>query len=163
MRLLLAANLNRRPKRLPRPKSVTLRAEFPNPDGSLLPGMFVQAQLNEGVRNDAILVPQQAVIRDQMGEAFVWVVSADKKVQRRPIVALRTVGNQWLVGHGLQTGEQVVTEGVQRLRNGIEVAATPANNVSVVMTFSDQEEPRSAIKTAEPEQAKLSGKPETEA
>lgn len=130
----------------PGTSSVTLRAEFPNPDGDLLPGMFVQTQLNEGVRNDAILVPQQAVSRDQMGEASVWVVGADNKVERRPIVALRTVGNQWLVGGGLADGEQVVTEGVQRLRNGIEVVAAPAENVSVVMDFSDpsQPEPESA-------------------
>src|SRR3546814_14392668 len=82
----------------PGTSSVTLRAEFPNPDGALLPGMFVQTQLNEGIRNDAILVPQQAVIRDQKGDAFVWVLGEDEKVQRRPIVALRTVGNQWQIG-----------------------------------------------------------------
>ena len=116
--------------------SVTLRAEFPNPDGDLLPGMFVQAELNEGVRNEAILVPQQAVVRDQKGNAAVWVLTEDGTVQRQPIEALRTVGNQWLVGSGLQGGEQVVTEGVHRLRNGIEVAASPAQNVSVVLDFS---------------------------
>lgn len=130
----------------PGTSSVTLRAQFPNPEGDLLPGMFVQAQLNEGVRNDAILVPQQAVMRDQMGEASVWVVGADNQVERRPIVALRTVGNQWLVGSGLQDGDQVVTEGVQRLRNGIEVAASPAGNVSVVLDLTGSPQPETASK-----------------
>lgn len=116
--------------------SVTLRAEFPNPNGDLLPGMFVQAELQEGVRNDAILVPQQAVVRDQKGDAAVWVVTEEGTAQRTPVETLRTVGNQWLVGSGLQGGEQVVTEGVHRLRNGIEVAASPAQNVSVVLDFS---------------------------
>lgn len=122
--------------------SVTLRAEFPNPDGDLLPGMFVQAELNEGVRNDAILVPQQAVVRDQKGDAAVWVVTEDDKAERRPIQALRTVGNQWLVGGGLQSGDQVVTEGLQRLRNGLEVAASPAGNVSVVLDYSSPNAPQ---------------------
>jgi len=126
----------------PGTSSVTLRAEFPNPDGDLLPGMFVQTRLQEGIRNGAILVPQQAVLRDQKGDASVWVVE-EGKARQRPIVALRTVGNQWLVGSGLQEGEQVVTEGVQRLREGIEVAAAPAGNVAVVTDFSGMDEPGS--------------------
>lgn len=140
----------------PGTSSVTLRAEFPNPDGALLPGMFVQTQLNEGIRNDAILVPQQAVIRDQKGDAFVWVLGEDEKVQRRPIVALRTVGNQWLVGDGLKNGDQVVTEGVQRLSNGLEVVAAPAGNVSIVMDYSDTPATQAEAKTQTPEQAKVS-------
>ncbi len=147
----------------PGTSSVTLRAEFPNPDGDLLPGMFVQAQLNEGVRNDALLVPQQAVMRDQKGDPFVWVVDADSKAQRRSIVTLRTVGNQWLVGGGLSSGEQVVTEGVQRVRQGMEVVAKPAENVSVVMDFSDVDESASAAQTEAKDQAAVSGKPDTNA
>src|SRR5690606_31865007 len=123
----------------PGTSSVSLRAKIPNPDGDLLPGMFVQAQLNEGIRNDALLVPQQAVTRDQKGDAFVWVMGEDKKVERRPIVTLRTVGNQWLIGDGLQSGEQVVTEGVQRMRSGIELFPAPAGNVSVVSYFAPSE------------------------
>lgn len=115
--------------------SVTLRAEFPNPDGALLPGMFVQAQLNEGVRNNAILVPQQGVLRDQKGNAFTWVIDAENKAQQRAVQAARTVGNQWLITDGLVAGEQVVTEGVQRLRSGVEVQAMPAANVAVVNDF----------------------------
>jgi len=115
--------------------SVTLRAEFPNPDGSLLPGMFVQARLDEGVRNGAILAPQQAVLRDQMGQAYAWVVGADDKVERRAIRTERTVGNQWLVDGGLSSGERVVAEGTQRVRGGIKVAAAPAARVAPVNDF----------------------------
>ncbi|WP_305080615.1 HlyD family secretion protein [Pusillimonas sp. MFBS29] len=119
--------------------------------------------MNEGVRNDALLVPQQAVMRDQKGDPFVWVVDADSKAQRRSIVTLRTVGNQWLVGGGLSSGEQVVTEGVQRVRQDMEVVAKPAENVSVVMDFSDVDESASAAQTEAKDQAAVSGKPDTNA
>jgi len=104
--------------------SVTLRAEFPNPDRRLLPGMFVHASVNEGVRQGALLVPQQAVQRDMKGQATVWVVGEDNKAFSQVIVADRTVGNQWLV-----------TGGLQRLRPGIEVIATEATNVDTIMAF----------------------------
>ncbi|MBW7902659.1 MAG: efflux RND transporter periplasmic adaptor subunit [Rhodocyclaceae bacterium] len=116
--------------------SVVLRAVFPNPDGRLLPGMFVHAVLQTGVRRNAILVPQQAVARDVRGQATVWVVDADGVASPREIETLRTVGNTWLVGKGLQAGERVVTEGVQRLRPGLQVEAEPAGNVGVVTRFA---------------------------
>src|SRR5690606_12130900 len=90
--------------------SVTLRAVFPNPDGALLPGMFVQAHLNEGTREHAILLPQQAVRRDVKGQASALVVGANGVVERRELVTQRTVGNQWLIGEGVQPGEKVVVE-----------------------------------------------------
>jgi membrane fusion protein, multidrug efflux system len=111
--------------------SVTVRAEFPNPDHELLPGMFVRASLDEGTRNAAILVPQQGVSRDTTGKPVVWVVNADSTVQQKPIKVDRTVGNTWLVNEGLQAGERVVTEGVQRLQPGMKVVAKPASNVHV--------------------------------
>lgn len=115
--------------------SVTLRAEFPNPDGKLLPGMFVQARLQEGVRSNALLVPQQAVQRDARGVASVWVVNGDNTVERREIETLRTVGNTWLVGSGLEPGERVVAEGTQRVRAGVEVTPVEPRNVQLVTTF----------------------------
>ena len=115
--------------------SVTLRAEFSNPDGRLLPGMFVKAKLGEGVRNNAILVPQQAVQRDPMGQASVWVVDDQNKAERRMVKTERTVGNQWLVGSGLKSGDRVVTEGLQRLRGSTEVVASEAGNVAVINDF----------------------------
>src|SRR5690606_1394804 len=86
--------------------SVTLRAEFPNPDRKLLPGMFVQALLQEGVQQDAILVPQQAVSRDSRGVPSVWVVKQDNSVEDRDGEAPRTVGNARPVGHGARGGER---------------------------------------------------------
>lgn len=117
--------------------SVVLRATFPNPDGKLLPGMFVHAQLQSGLRPDAILVPQQAVSRDPSGQAQVWVVGEDGVANPRKVQTLRTVGNTWLVGEGLQVGERVVTEGLQRLRPGMQVDAQPATNVHLVTQFGE--------------------------
>lgn len=117
--------------------SVVLRATFPNPQGKLLPGMFVHAQLQSGLRPDAILVPQQAVSRDPSGQALVWVVGEDGIANPRKVQTLRTVGNTWLVGEGLQAGERVVTEGLQRLRPGMQVDAQPATNVHMVTQFGE--------------------------
>lgn len=115
--------------------SVTLRAEFSNPDGKLLPGMFVRAVVEEGVRPNATLVPQQAVFRDTRGKPGVWVVTPESTVQRREIETARTVGNTWLVTAGLTAGDRVVTEGVQRLAPGIPVQVQPAANVEVSLNF----------------------------
>jgi membrane fusion protein (multidrug efflux system) len=106
--------------------SIALRALFPNPKRELMPGMFVRARLEEGVNPDAILVPQQAVSRDQKGLPFALVVGADRKVERRSIVTDRAVGDSWLVSSGLKRGEQVVVEGLQKVRPGAEVKAVPA-------------------------------------
>jgi len=115
--------------------AVTLRAVFPNPDGRLLPGMFVHARLGEGLREGAILIPQQALQRDASGQATAWVIGADNKVSPRPVTAERTVGNHWLIGSGLEVGERVVAEGVQRLRPGTEVRAVAARNLQPVLDF----------------------------
>lgn len=112
--------------------SVTLRAEFPNPDLKLLPGMFVRAQLQEGVQDNAILVPQQAVFRDSRGVANTWVINDNNIAEQRELQTLRTVGNAWLINDGLQSGERVVTEGLQLLRNGAEIVPVDANNVNLL-------------------------------
>nr|WP_220460280.1 solvent efflux RND transporter periplasmic adaptor subunit SrpA [Pseudomonas sp. BP6] len=116
--------------------SVTLRAEFPNPNRKLLPGMFVHALLKEGVQNAAILVPQQAISRDTRGVPSVWVVKDDNTVESREIQTLRTVGNAWLISNGVTEGERIVTEGVQRVRSGIAVNAVEAKNVNLVDGFA---------------------------
>ena len=116
--------------------SVTLRAEFPNPDGTLLPGMFVRATLQEGVRPEATLVPQQAVTRDPNGTASVLVVTADNIAERREVQTLRTVGNTWLVDEGIAAGERVVTEGLQRVQPGMQVQPEPAGNVDLQTDLS---------------------------
>ncbi|MGY2291735.1 efflux RND transporter periplasmic adaptor subunit EmhA [Pseudomonas sp. SDO528_S397] len=109
--------------------SVTLRAVFPNPDHTLLPGMFVHAQLQTGVNAAAILAPQQGVTRDLKGTPTALVVGDDNKVQLRQLKASRTVGSQWLVEDGLKAGDRLITEGLQFVRPGVEVKATPATNV----------------------------------
>ncbi|EYS97607.1 antibiotic transporter [Cupriavidus sp. SK-4] len=115
--------------------SVALRAEFPNPQRKLLPGMFVRAQLNEGVNEAALLVPQQAVVRDSRGLPHVWLVTPDNQVEQREVETLRTVGNAWLIGKGLAQGDRVVTEGLQRLSSGTKVEPVAAANVKLVMDF----------------------------
>ena len=109
--------------------SVTIRAVFPNPDHTLLPGMFVHAQLQAGVNSAAILAPQQGVTRDLKGTPTALVVGADNKVELRQLKASRTVGSQWLIEDGLKAGDRVITEGLQFVRPGIEVKATEATNV----------------------------------
>lgn len=101
--------------------SVTLRAEFPNPTGDLLPGMYVRARLPQGVRADAVLVPHAAVVRDARGSALVMVVDEQNVVQARPVEVLQAFGDKWVLGGGLQAGERVITEGLQRVRPGVTV------------------------------------------
>lgn len=106
--------------------SITLRAIFPNPDGMLLPGMFVRARLEQGVQPEAVLLPQIAVRRDAQGQASVLVVTADDKVEVRQVVAPRVVGNRWMITEGLQPGDRVIVEGLQKVRPGQAVSAVPA-------------------------------------
>ena len=110
--------------------SVTLRAVFPNPDHLLLPGMFVHAELQAGIKQQAILAPQQGVTRNQRGEPVAMVVNAENKVEPRVLKANRTVGNAWLIEEGLNEGDRLITEGLQFVQPGIEVNAVPASNVN---------------------------------
>lgn len=112
--------------------SVILRARFPNPDGQLLPGMYVRAIVGQGVRNQAILVPQAAVDRTPRGEAQVWVIDDNDVVHLRQFTTHRAVGARWLVGEGLHAGDRVVVEGRRGLSDGVKVtvrsAGTPPRN-----------------------------------
>lgn len=92
--------------------TVTIRARFPNPEGLLLPGMFVTALFDQGVQPAAFLVPQQALQRDFDGTAFVYVVSPDNKAKRRKVTATRTSGTNWVVTAGLKQGDRVITQGL---------------------------------------------------
>lgn len=107
--------------------TVTLRARFPNPQRQLLPGMYVRAIVEQGVRERAILVPQAAVDRTPRGLAQVWVVGQDGKAQRRELKTSRAIGERWLVDAGLTVGERVIVDGMQGLVDGTLVeVATPA-------------------------------------
>jgi membrane fusion protein (multidrug efflux system) len=106
--------------------TVTLRAIFPNPDRLLLPGMFVRTQLQEGVRADAISVPQQGVTRDRAGNATALVVDSEGKVELRQLKTSRAIGDQWLVEEGLAVGDQLIVEGLQKIAPGAPVKAVPS-------------------------------------
>lgn len=104
--------------------SFLLRVLVPNPGNTLMPGMYVKALLNEGVRKQAILVPQQGITRDPKGDATALVVGADNKVEQRSVKVSRTIGDQWLVEEGLQAGDRVIVEGIQKVQPGMPVQAT---------------------------------------
>ncbi len=106
---------------------VTLRAIFPNPEHDLMPGMYVRAILKEGVDEQAILLPQRALVRDAKGNATAYVVNAESKVEVRPLKVGRTQGNSWVVLDGLKAGDKVIVEGIQKIRPGaaVRIAATP--------------------------------------
>jgi membrane fusion protein (multidrug efflux system) len=101
--------------------SVGLRATFDNPGGVLLPGMYVRAVLGKGVASNGMLIPQAAVSRDPKGNATVMVVGAKGAAEPRQIVATQTVGDKWLVTSGLKPGDQVIVEGLQKVRPGAPV------------------------------------------
>lgn len=111
--------------------SVMLRALLPNPRGLLLPGAFVRVTLNEGVRENALLVPQRAVTHNREGEATVLVVDADNTVALRTLSLGRALGDHWLVDAGLRAGERVIVEGLQKVKPGARVNATEASAAPV--------------------------------
>ncbi len=100
---------------------VNLRAIFPNPNGDLLPGMFVRARLNEGERPNTVVLDQRCVMRDPKGQAYVYVVTAENKIEQRNVVANRTFGTNWIIENGLVADERVVVEGLQKVKPGATV------------------------------------------
>ena len=101
--------------------TITLRAEFPNPDGSLLPGLFVRVSVVLGEDTNAILAPQKAVLRDLKGKPYVYVVNKDGVAERRFITVSHAIGNDWYVTDGLELGEKIVLNGVHNVRSGMKV------------------------------------------
>jgi len=108
--------------------SVTLRAQFPNPENFLLPGMYARASIVEGVVSDAILVPQRGVSRNSKGEPTAMVVNKDNKVESRVLQVDRTIGSNWLVTNGIKAGEKLIIEGLQKIRPGSAVAPEEAES-----------------------------------
>lgn len=105
--------------------SVTLRAEFPNPQGLLLPGMYVRAQVESGVERQAVLAPQRGVARNEKGEPTALVVGRDDKVELRTLEVRSAAGDQWIVTGGLQEGDRLVVDGLQRAHPGDKVKPVP--------------------------------------
>jgi membrane fusion protein (multidrug efflux system) len=104
--------------------TVLLRAIFPNPDHMLLPGLFVRAELQEGVDDKVLLVPQQGVSRNTHGDATVLVVGADSKAALKIVQTSRAVGDKWVVTGGLAAGDKVIVDGLQKVHPGDVVQAS---------------------------------------
>lgn len=128
--------------------SVVLRAEFANPDQLLLPGMYVRATLETGIHTAAILAPQRGISRNAKGEATALVVNAAGTVEPRLVKATRTVGDQWLIEEGLAAGDQLIVEGLQKVRPGAPAKAVP---------FNPTVNPTAATNAASAEQNKATG------
>ena len=128
--------------------SITLRAIFPNPDHTLLPGMFVRARLEEGVNPDALLVPQQGVTRTPRGDASAMVVGEGDKVEVRQITATQAIGDKWLVTEGLKTGDRVIITGLQKVRPGVQVKAQEvvSDDKQQAAGNAQSEQPKSYLK-----------------
>jgi membrane fusion protein, multidrug efflux system len=123
--------------------SVTLRAVFPNPKHDLLPGMFVRAVLERGVREHSLMVPQQAVSRNTKGEAVVMVAEEGGKFSQRVIQTAQAVGDKWLVTGGLKVGDQVIVEGLHKLRPGVVIKPVPAGSASAPTSAATASNPAS--------------------
>lgn len=115
----------------PNTGAITLRAKFPNPDGILLPGMYVHATVNQGHLDKAILAPQPGVMRSPTGKATAYIVNEDGKIETRDLTLDRTIGDRWLVTEGLRAGDRLVVEGTARVRTGQVVSAMPPEGESL--------------------------------
>lgn len=107
--------------------SITIRALFPNPQHDLLPGMFVRAKIDEGVRNNAFLVPQEGVTRNPRGDATVMLLDAKNIVQVKQVNTQQAIGDKWLVAAGIQEGDRIIVNGLQKVRPGMKVTAEEAS------------------------------------
>lgn len=132
--------------------TVTIRAEFPNPDHNLLPGMYVRAKLEQAVNAQAITVPQQAVTRDMTG-ASVFVVGADNKVAARSVKADNAQGDKWVVTDGLKTGDKVIVEGFQKIKPGAVVKPVPWTGIAAAPAAAAPADKTKTAATAKPASA----------
>jgi membrane fusion protein (multidrug efflux system) len=121
--------------------AVVLRAIFPNPRRELLPGMFVRAQLTQGQRKEALLVPQRGVTRNQRGEATVLVVDAENKVAEKLVTADRVIANEWLITSGLAPGDRVIVDGLQKVRPGAVVRSVEVASASTTTSAPGSSQP----------------------
>jgi membrane fusion protein (multidrug efflux system) len=103
--------------------TVALRAVFPNPDGELLPGMYVRAVIEEGIDQQAILTPQRGVSHNSKGEATAMVLNDADQVEQRILTLDRNIGNQWLIAEGLNPGDRLIVDGLQKIKPGAAARA----------------------------------------
>ncbi len=107
--------------------SVAMRIVVPNPDLMMLPGMYVRAQIGNAVLDDALLVPQQGIARDPKGQAFAMLLAENDIVEHRAVEVRQAVGDKWLVKSGLEAGDRVIVEGLQKVRPGQPAQVTPTD------------------------------------
>lgn len=107
--------------------SLLLRAIVPNPESTLLPGMYVQAVLDQGQLAQGLLAPQVGITRDPKGNASALIVNSSGKVEARTVRVSRTIGDRWLVEEGLSPGDRLIVEGVQKVQPdlAVQVAEQP--------------------------------------
>ena len=105
--------------------TVTLRARFPNPDGLLLPGMFVRVVAPQSVVPNAILAPQQGIARDPKGNATALVVTKANKVEQRTVTAAQAIGDKWLITAGLKAGDRLIVEGTDKVQPDATIKPVP--------------------------------------
>jgi len=113
--------------------TLRIRAEFPNPQKSLRPGMFARARIDLGTRKDCLEVPERAVVELQ-GKTFLWIIDKDDKANQRPVKVGETNGSNMLIIEGLKAGERVVIEGLQKVRAGLQVHALSAAQMAAMKT-----------------------------
>ena len=111
--------------------SVTIRAEFPNKEAILLPGMYVRARLNIGTDPNAILIPQKAVTRNSKGQAIVMLVDPEGTVKQKVIETAEVIGDKWRITSGLEEGDRVVISNLQRIHSGDHVEAIEQNRPKI--------------------------------
>ncbi|MFT2089751.1 efflux RND transporter periplasmic adaptor subunit [Paraglaciecola sp. 2405UD69-4] len=121
--------------------TVTLRAEFPNPDGILLPGMFVRAAVNEAMDTHAILVPQQGIYHAAKGEAYAYVINDENKVEKRIVTTVSAVDNKWFIDSGLSVNDKLLVEGQNKIRPGSTVnpIQVEMDNSGTMITVADKQ------------------------
>ncbi|MEC9254616.1 MAG: HlyD family secretion protein, partial [Pseudomonadota bacterium] len=103
------------------------RALIPNPDGALLPGMFVRARLPQGERENAIVVPQKGISRQPNGSATALVIGENNIVEKRTVKTEKAVGGSWLIKSGLKAGDKLIVDGLQKIGPGIPVTPVDVN------------------------------------
>lgn len=124
--------------------AVTLRATFANPGHQLLPGMYVRAVLQEGVDDEALLVPQKGVSRDGKGNPTVMVLDRDNRIHVRQVSTSRSTGGNWVVASGISAGDRVVVDGLQKVRDGMAVTPVVANVTPAAPVVASHAQPGEA-------------------
>ena len=129
--------------------SVTVRTLFPNPNNELIPGMYGKIKIEGAVLTDALTVPQVAISRDVKGNALVYVIGENNVIEQRTLTTGQTLGDRWIVQSGLQEGERIVLEGLQKVRVGSVVSIAKEDETLPVENKAQSVEPQAQPTVAE--------------